>query len=40
MFDIQVRERAPFNGPLILGVGEAEYSLGLGVAEHIFVDAP
>jgi DtxR family Mn-dependent transcriptional regulator len=35
---IEVRERAPFNGPLTIGVGEAEYSLGLEVAEHIFVD--
>ena len=36
--EIQVVERAPFNGPMDIVVdGEAAHSLGLDVAEHIYV---
>jgi DtxR family Mn-dependent transcriptional regulator len=37
--EVQVRERAPFHGPMHLGVGrEKEQHIGLDVAEAIYVD--
>ena len=34
---IQVEERAPFNGPLLVRVGGARYALGRDVADGIIV---
>ncbi len=35
---VEVKSRAPFNGPLLVKVdGEIEHSLGLEVADHIYV---
>ncbi len=35
---VEVRDRAPFNGPMLVSVGESgEFSLGLEVAGHIYV---
>ena len=34
---VEVRERAPFNGPMLVCIDDSEHSLGLEVAGHIYV---
>ena len=34
---VQVMDRAPLNGPLLISVGDANYAVGRDVAERVMV---
>lgn len=36
---LEVRDKAPFDGPVLLRIAQAEEHLGLEVAQHIYVEA-